>query len=347
VFERHIEPFLEHEQPTLFLGADAVVDKQSGRIKLLEVNPQAQALGKFDVVGSELLGGDGPNACISPVIKPLIDELIGEDSGVVISHPSNTFHKHHLLFGEQIGLPVVTLQDLEVGSNGEVRYGGRKVSCMFKQCSMNSILDPEITDTGVVAAIREGKVNLVNGPLAPFLGDKSLLPLLPELGAEIGGYLPDMRVVRSGEEVDLVEYKDWWLKGETRGVSEMTLQLSGSTRSGWTGRVIRSVLKGDFDGAEYILKDRDNSTARRLLQHVKDFQEKNPGCFLLQENIPPTTVSVRLEDGSVQELRSMLRMYFVPNTDSSKKPHVFLEMYAGSRARVSAAGYSIPVKRAA
>lgn len=338
VYYDHYEPFIKAPHSIVYFGVDAVIDT-CDNVKIIEINTRPQCIGRFDAVTPGVIGQEDANASIAkPIKKVLSTKMLDDTIGVVISHPNNAFHSRHKLFAEQIGYQVASLQDLATDSEGDVILNGQRVGVMFRQFNTRNLVDPNITDPKVLKAMQNGKVTLDNGPLIDAIADKTLLPLLPKLGADIAEYLPDMKVIRTGDPVDLKGYSGWWLKGVTRGPVEFVTQLNEQTIKGWRGEYTRAVVSGDLERAESTLIGKDNSTAKRLGNHLTDMQKSLPGAWLLQKNVAPKKLSI---EGC--EMYSVLRMYYVVDPTSNVLPEVRLEILAGQNSRVSAAGYTIPV----
>ena len=346
LYKQRIEPFLNQKNLMVYFGADAVID-ELGQFKFIEINPQPQVLGRYDLTTSEIVGKDNLNVGLSQAIKERIDKILeGDDGvGVVISHPGNAFHSYHELFSQQTGMPIATIQDLQISPEGDLRLRGKKVRLLFKQFSMNILYDPAITDPRILEMIKEGKVLMANGPLSPYLGDKPLFPELPGMMNEVKDLFPNMRVITTGEDVDVNQYKNWWLKGETRGSLEMTMQLSKDNRTGWVGDVVKATLRGDFDAALQILDQKSSQTAERMKLYVSDLRKNGSTKFVIQENIEPAMVHIPDNENVAHGLKTLVRAYFVPDEDPSIPPRVFMELFASEDARVSMAGFSIPIYR--
>lgn len=342
-YESVYAPFLQAPHNMFFIGADAILDK-SGRIKLIEINARPQVLGRYDLATPMFLDpGDG-NARITPSLKSILETRIDDGSiGVVVSHPKNAFHNHHELFAEQSGYELVTLQDLHTNDIGDVVYDGQRVGMIFRQFANRNLFQPEITDPLVLEAVMQGRVNVVNSPLSDFMKEKTLFPHLAQLCPGIRNYLPEMVVVNTGQDIDLRGYRGWWLKGETRGSRELVLELGKQNLQGWPGQVVRDIVSGNIEDAENVLRGREGRTADRLREHVRDIKGSVPEKWVLQENIEPRGFFIKGEDGQDAKLYSTLRLYFVKS--DTGKPHTFLEFLAGKNARVSAAGFTIPVRR--
>lgn len=345
VYQDKYVPFLGAPHIMDFFGVDAILDINDN-IKAIEINTRPQVLGRYDAATPVFLDAADQNARMTPRLKEVLQTRIGEGSiGVVVSHPLNAFHNHHKLFSEQSGFPIVTLQDLHTNEDGDVTFGSQKVDMMFRQFATRNLFQPQVTDPAVLEAIKQGKVNLVNGPLSDFIGEKTLFPYIAELCPGIRKYLPKMELINTGENVDLKQYSGWWLKGETRGQIELVLKLAKQNLQGWPGQVVRDIVAGDTKHAREVLEGKESSTADRLREHVKDIEGSVPEKWILQENIDPKGFIVMGEDGKDSKLYSTLRMYFVKSpTHKDGRPNSYLEFLAGKNARVSAAGYTIPVK---
>lgn len=346
LYNQRIEPFLDQKNLLMYFGADAVIDEM-GQFKFIEINPQPQVLGRYDLTTGEVVGKDNINVGLSHAIKEKIDDVLEGSEGVavVLSHPNNAFHSYHELFSQQTGIPIATIQDLEISPEGDLRLGDEKVRLIFRQFSMNTLYDPTITDPRILNMVKEGKVLLANGPLSPYLGDKPLFPELPEMMSEVSELFPKMKVITTGEDIDVNQYKNWWLKGETRGSLEMTMQLSKDNRTGWVGDVVKATIHGDYEAALQILNQRVSQTAERMKLYVLDLRKNGARKFVLQENIDPAKIHVPDNDNVARELNTLVRVYFVPDNDPDVPPRVFMELFASEDARVSMAGFSVPISR--
>jgi len=343
-FKEKIEPFLGNGEKIGFFGVDAIIDENQN-IKLIEINTRPQVLGRFDEVTPRLIGKDDPNGNISPEIRALLDSnLPREKSAVIISHPNNTFHNYHILLGKQIGIPVVLMQELTVNQEGAVKYQEKEIGIIVRQFNLNMLFNPDITNRAILQTISSGKTILSNGPVVSVMGDKPLLPLIPEIAPEITDYFPQMRIHKTGEEISLGDYWwGWWLKGECGGDKEITLPLDKKELHGWRREFIKYLLMGDYNLARHTLEGKENETAERYRNHLTGLEENCPPLWLLQENINPQKVLVN-DNEQITSLYSMLRIYFVPNISPSLPPFVHLEMYLSDTPRVSAAGFIVPIR---
>ncbi len=342
-FKNKIEPFLKNGESIGFFGADAIVDKNQ-KIKLIEINTRPQSLGRFDEITPLLIGQEDPNGRISPEYKTLLDNSLSPGkSAVIISHPSNTFHNYHLLLGKQVDCPVASMQELTVGSGDTVELRGKEVGTMIRQFNINMLFNPELTNEVIVQSISNGRINLTNGPVVSVMGDKPFFPVIPEIVPDIADYFPQMRIHKTGDEIALEDYWGWWLKGETGGHQEITLQIDKNELSGWRRQTIKAMLMGDYKLARNILEGRENQTATRFRSYLAGQEANRPPSWLLQENVEPHTVSVD-ENNQISSLFSMLRIYFVPNRSPHVPPSVHLEMFLKDTPRVSAAGLIVPVR---
>ncbi len=337
VYKTRIEPFLKMPYHVLYFGVDAVVS--NGEIKIVEINPQAASLGRYDEQNRQIIGEKDPNSSISPALLEAINEILPQNKRpLIISHPSNAFHANHQLLAQQIGCQIATLQDLEVSASGQIHISGKEIGLLFKQFSTNNLFDQSICPKPLFDAIQNGKVLLANSPLFPFFGDKVFLAKLAELDPMLSQYLPKMEVIRSDASSTLFKNMGKWLKGETRGGKEITLELA-EYRGGWKQKVIEAIVAGDYEAAIKAIPDGLTSkTAERLKQYALDVHLHGTNSWLLQDHYPPQQVTN--SDGD--NLNTLLRMYFV--RDNKKTPSTFIEFFAGVKSRVSAAGFTIPVR---
>jgi len=341
-FRNEIEPFLMDGEKIGFFGADAIIDKDQ-KIKLIEINTRPQVLGRFDEVTPRFIGQGDPNGKISPEIKTLLDNNLPQGkSAVIISHPNNAFYNYHKLLGEQLKIPVVPIQELAVDCKNGVEYQGKEIGIMVRQFNIKKLFDPKLTNQAIVEAISSGKTSLMNGPVISVMGDKLFLPIIPEISPELSGYFPKMEIYKTGDEISLENYRGWWLKGECGGDMEITLQIDKKKLQVWQRDTIKAMLMGNYSLARQILEGKENQTAERYRSYLTNLETNKPSLWLLQDNVEPWKVMVD-DNGQINSLFSMLRMYFVPNTSPSLPPFVHLEMFLKDTPRVSAAGFIVPV----
>lgn len=337
IYETRIKPFLKSPYHVLYFGVDAVVS--DGKIKIVEINPQAASLGRYDSQNRQIIGVEDPNSSISPSLAEAIERILPKETRpLIISHPNNAFHTNHQLFAKQIGCSVATLQDLKVDDSGQVIFNDEKIGLLFKQFSTNNLFNPDICSEKLLSAIRNGKVILANSPIFPFFGDKVFLAKLAELDPTLSQYLPKMEVIGAEGSKTLFNNIGKWLKGETRGGKEITLELA-EYRGGWKQKAIEAIVAGDYEAAiEAIPNGSTSKTAERLRQYALDVKLHGTESWLLQDHYPPQQVM----NSEGDHLNTLLRMYFVRN--NKKSPDTFIEFFAGVKSRVSAAGYTIPVR---
>lgn len=341
-YEREIVPFRNTKQPICCFGIDAILSPD-GTLRVVEINTRPQFLGRYDLANTTILGQNDLNSNVTPYIKEVLDKQAQGGEVVIVSHPLNGFYSHHCLLAKQTGYPIAALQDLRVeGQSGNVILEGRKVDVIFRMFSMGTFLNPGVTDRKIVDAVTSGRLKMVNGPLMSYLAVKTCLPLLGKLGVDVDEYLPRMKVLTTGERVDLKEYAGWWLKTEVGGDIEFTLRLSRQNLQGWPGKVIQAMVDGELDEASGILSGRDNETAVRLKKFVSDMKKVGPNRWLLQGHIDSIPIAVNVGDGG-KMLKTVLRIYYVGSEERGGSSHVFLEMLAGVNDRVSGAGWTVPL----
>jgi hypothetical protein len=343
IYKERIEPFLKIEDQLVFFGADAVVDNK-GNLRFIEINPQPQALGLFDNVMTRLNPDGSQNNLISPTLKDILhSELKNGEIGVVITHPANAFHQYHLSLADQIGFRTSSVQELNVDDELKIVSGGQTVGILFRECSMATLTDPKITDPRILRSILKGKTKMVNGPLSPYLGDRAFFAEISKMVPGIEDFFPNMRVIRLEDEVDFNMFPNWWLKGETRGNLEMTIQLNNKNRNGWIGAVITDIVKGDFESALGIIEGKSSTTASRLRKYVIGIRDSGSKKFLLQEHIESEQIQIEKDDGEIQSLRTVLRAYYVVGRQRTGTNKTFIEILASRNPKVNMAGYAIPV----
>ncbi len=341
-FESSIKPFAKSVHNLDIFGVDSIIDS-NGSIKIIEINSRPQFLGRFDYLNSTIVGKN-PNSEIYPHVTDILDSYRHGGIAIVISHPSNAFHNHHQLLAQQLNSPISTLQELETDKEGNIIYKDNRVDVILRQFSMRALLNPDIAKPEIVDAVKEGRVTLVNGPVAGYFGEKVALPILATDETGLSKYLPRMVVVTTGEGINLNEYKGWWLKTSTRGETELTLRLTKQNIQGWPGEVVRCMVGENFEKANGILQGKDNPTAARFLQHIKDIQNYKPQKWILQEHIEPWQIPVSITEAGKEELNTTLRIYYVKNPQDKTQPFTFTELLASKYGRVSGAGLTIPLK---
>ncbi len=345
IYHQRVEPFLETPFHVLYFGVDAVLS--DGSIKIVEINPQAASLGSYDQLNQQLIGANDPNAEISPSLLAAINQLLLADTqALVISHPNNVFHLYHQLLAQQMHCRIAALQDLTCTDQNLVSYQGKKVGLLFKQFSNHNLFTETICASNLLKAIQTGKVLIANSPLFPFFGDKVFLAKLGELEPALLPYLPEMRVIGPTEAGELFQDQNNWLKGDTRGGKEITLNLA-EYRGGWKQRVIEALVRGDYDTALHNIPEASPSkTVARLKRYILDLRVFGHQSWLLQKHYPAQQITTA--DG--QSLNTLMRMYFVRNPanlgTTEAKTTTFIEFFASAQNRVSAAGYTIPVRSA-
>ncbi len=337
-YQQRVYPFRDLPQKIIYFGVDCVLSE--GNLYLIEMNTQPSVLGAYDIVNSQALGQSDSNSRMSPFIRESLDDLYGKADTAVISHPSNPFFEYHRAFAEQCGYIHAALQDLVYTKGSDhVLADGKPVKRIVKQFNTVRLLDPEVTSPEVLDAIVKGKLDIVNGPLSPLLGNKVFLYSLASFAPELSTYLPEMHLLSDSHVADFSDLENFWLKGDTISGSEMTFNL-GENGKGWRGQFLTALVQQDFSLASTILERQHPSrTVAYFADLVKQSMYDPCNTWLLQRNHTPSTIQSEYHPN----LHTLLRFFYV-SRGKNREPKTFMTMYASESRRVSAAGYTIPVR---
>ncbi len=338
-YEKNFKPFLTTPHHLVFFGADAILE-ENNQIKIIEINTRPQVLGRYDE--SQELTHNSNNNKITPHLKKALEEYSLPEKIRIISHPLNVFHPYHELFAKQAGIGICSLQELSCSLSQKIQHQGNDIDLLFREFSVKTLTNPQVTPPEIMESIQKGNTLLINGPLTEFLGIKPFLKQISLEKKDMQKYFPEMLTIKTGEKVNLKEFSGWWLKSETGGSTEFVIQLDRQYLQGWPKQVITAIIAGDITQAKTVLDQQNSNTAQRLRLHLRDMELEFPQVWLFQKNIPSKKLSITTRENEVYGCHSTLRLYFTYN-EKTKDLQTFIELLASKYARVSGAGFTVPI----
>lgn len=326
-----------------FIPCADIAVSNDGNWSLLELNTRPASLG-----GAILLSKFfGNNRYITPdgqdiqnaITSHLEDEwgFSYAETSALISHPDNAFYSQHCILAEALKIPITFLQKLKDNDSG-VYIDDKQIKFLIRQCSTAALFDNRICNPNLLDLWNNNFLDIKPGPLNVYSSEKFHLKLFPHQNL----WLPQNQNIDQTENFSTRDYQGYWLKGRFDKSGEVTIFISDSMAKGSRANFLDNLVRKNYSEARRAaLNIATSNDGKRFLQYLKECETAYSTQWVLQKDIDTLKVKI---DGYPKEMRTVLRIHFVPSTNKDFPYLPFMQMYADNQVRVNASGFTIPLR---